>query len=63
MGKKCSLSLSRTEPSVCHILVLLAAVHSTDSIEALGEFQVAFLDHKLHIIQMVNAWLNDPDLK
>ncbi|KAK7912218.1 hypothetical protein PG985_014699 [Apiospora marii] len=30
---------------------------------ALGEFQVAFLDHKLHIIQMVNAWLNDPDLK
>ncbi|KAK7953013.1 hypothetical protein PG988_013707 [Apiospora saccharicola] len=58
-----SLSLTRAEPSVCHILVLLAAVHSTESIDALGEFQVAFLDHKLHIIRMVNAWLNDPDLK
>ncbi|KAK6836130.1 hypothetical protein PG987_006625 [Apiospora arundinis] len=57
------LSLSRADPSVCHLLILLAAVHSTDSLDALGDFKATFLDHKVHAIEMVNAWLTDPDLK
>jgi len=55
--------MSRADPSVCHIMVLLAAVHSTESLDALGDFKVAFLDHKVQIIKMVNAWLADPEQK
>lgn len=43
--------------------MLLAAVHSTESLDALGDFQVAFLDHKVHIMGMVNSWLADPEMK